>query len=383
MNTDKHRYLRLAGSSRCACVVVSMLAFLPLHSATAQITIVNNLADSALGAYDIAVSGDGDAQSFTTGSTNYILTSVQVYLQNNIGTSSTGSVRLFSGAGSTPSAFVATLGNVTVNTGPSQPYTVNVSGTNLLQANTRYWIGIIHVSGDFGWVITAQNGSVGPGTIPDDDVFTENGGSSWFTGEPNERFKMSVTGSDIDFGDAPSAAQSGFAGTYPVTLASSGARHGIAGPRLGALVDGETNGVNSAGATGDDTTGSDDEDGVSFGFFTQGRTSIVVATVGNANGKIDAWIDWNRDGDWNDAGEKIATNLTANIGTTNITVVVPVGASIGTTYLRARISTAGNLAVTNLALDGEVEDHAIQVFAPAPVHFVALNNPAPAFPYGS
>ena len=50
-----------------------------------------------------------------------------------------------------------------------------------------------------------------------------------------------------DFGDAPSP--------FPVTIAENGARHTEAGPTLGASRDGEADGVHSAGATADDTTG--------------------------------------------------------------------------------------------------------------------------------
>ena len=39
---------------------------------------------------------------------------------------------------------------------------------------------------------------------------------------------------DEDFGDAPTAAQSGFAANYPTTIADSGARHTATGPTLGA-----------------------------------------------------------------------------------------------------------------------------------------------------
>ena len=46
----------------------------------------------------------------------------------------------------------------------------------------------------------------------------------------------------LDFGDAPTSAQSGFVGTYPTTLANNGARHTATGPTLGTVRDTELDG---------------------------------------------------------------------------------------------------------------------------------------------
>ena len=66
-----------------------------------------------------------------------------------------------------------------------------------------------------------------------------------------------VTVVELDFGDAPEVAG------YPTTLAFDGARHRIMpGVRLGSLIDRESDGQPSIGATGDNSAGSQDEDGV-------------------------------------------------------------------------------------------------------------------------
>ena len=52
-----------------------------------------------------------------------------------------------------------------------------------------------------------------------------------------------------DFGDAPTAEQSGFASSYPTTLSSSGASHTATGPMLGASRGVESDGQPTAGAT--------------------------------------------------------------------------------------------------------------------------------------
>ncbi|QDV83430.1 Calx-beta domain-containing protein [Planctomycetes bacterium TBK1r] len=183
----------------------------------------------------------------------------------------------------------------------------------------------------------------------------------------------------VDFGDAPHSGQSGFTSSYPVSLADDGARHVVnGGPTLGTVIDPDLDGVNSADADSDDLVGaSDDEDGVTFSsiLFASG-SSTSVGTVGvdlrNADptsNRLDAWIDFNQDGDWTDPGEQIFTDF--DLGTAdglqnlNFTIPRASGGAIrtGTTFARFRLSTSGNLGVTGLAGDGEVEDHAVTVVA--------------------
>ena len=76
---------------------------------------------------------------------------------------------------------------------------------------------------------------------------------------------------------------------------------------------------------------------------------------------MDGWIDFNRDGDWNDAGELIAAGVNVTAGVNAIPFNVPQGAFVGDTYARFRISSQGNLLPTGSADDGEVEDHAVTI----------------------
>ena len=86
-----------------------------------------------------------------------------------------------------------------------------------------------------------------------------------------------------------------------------------------------------------------------------------------SSNRLDAWIDFNQDGDWDDAGEQIFTNY--NLGTSNgtqtlsFTVPQDTGGNIvyGTTYARFRLSTAGGLLPTGWPSDGEVEDYPVAV----------------------
>ncbi|MFM1770300.1 MAG: hypothetical protein RJA22_2829, partial [Verrucomicrobiota bacterium] len=167
----------------------------------------------------------------------------------------------------------------------------------------------------------------------------------------------------MDFGDAPTLLQSGFLSSYPTTLSSNGARHVATGPLLGLARDSESDGQPTAAADGDDLVGSpDDEDGVSLPTLAVGQ-SVSVTVVASAVAVLDAWIDWNADGDWNDAGENVWSGQALAAGTNVLTLAVPcaAGATPYSTYARFRLSTAGIAAPTGLAADGEVEDYQVLV----------------------
>jgi hypothetical protein len=182
----------------------------------------------------------------------------------------------------------------------------------------------------------------------------------------------------LDFGDAPTATQSGFAASYPVTLAQDGARHTPTGPTLGAARDAEADGAASTAADGDDLAGADDEDGAMFaGLGILNTTAAVNIVMGNVTpAKVDAWIDFNRDGDWDDAGEKILDSVDVSNAMQTLNYTVPAGITAGDTYARVRLSTAGGLSPTGLAADGEVEDHLITI-GPPQVESVVVNGGDP------
>ncbi|HND53407.1 MAG TPA: right-handed parallel beta-helix repeat-containing protein, partial [Pirellulaceae bacterium] len=154
-----------------------------------------------------------------------------------------------------------------------------------------------------------------------------------------------------DYGDDP------LSYGFSTRIGAFGARHMAAGPQLGALRDSEADAPTTIFANSDDTTGVDDEDGVSIGALTAGASATALVTVSGGASKLDAWIDFNRDGDWNDAGEKIANSLAVVNGVNTITFSVPAGATIGANYARFRLSTQGGLSPDGLASNGEVEDY--------------------------
>ncbi len=176
-----------------------------------------------------------------------------------------------------------------------------------------------------------------------------------------------------DAGDAPTSAQSGFTGSYPTTLADNGAMHTATGPTLGANRDAESDGQPTANADGDDTTGSpDDEDGLVLqSNLAPGRSATFVLNVQGVSGThfVNAWIDFNADGDWSDPGEQIATDFAVTAaGNHMLSFAVPDAAVLGDTYTRLRLSSTAGLSFTGSADDGEVEDYLVTITdAPASV----------------
>jgi hypothetical protein len=176
------------------------------------------------------------------------------------------------------------------------------------------------------------------------------------SGDGRSLFRI-LLGSGIDYGDAPA--------TYP-TLGDIGARHLIeAGFHLGAGADPDLNGQPSELADGDDNDdGGDDEDGIVFtSLMLPGESADVevTTTISIGNGLLDAWIDFNADGDFNDLGEQIFASQSVVDGVNNLTFDVPLLARLTGTYARFRLSTAGNLAPGGFADDGEVEDYRVRI----------------------
>ena len=158
-----------------------------------------------------------------------------------------------------------------------------------------------------------------------------------------------ATSNPQDFGDAPA--------TY------GNAKHDIvAGFRLGATIIAESGPYNNANANADAG-----DDGVTIGTLRRSNTATVSVAVTGASGRLQAWFDWNRDGDFLDAGEQVATNVADNgaddtnsaTGTIGLSITVPATAGLGQTFSRFRWSSQTGLdpsAITGH--DGEVEDYA-------------------------
>ncbi len=106
-----------------------------------------------------------------------------------------------------------------------------------------------------------------------------------------------------------------------------------------------------------------DEDGVAFvsGDFIPGSSASVDVTASADGGVLNAWIDYNRNGNWNDPGEQVVRNTALAAGVNRLFFTVPAGAATGGTFARFRFSSQSNVGPAGDAGDGEVEDYLVTV----------------------
>jgi subtilisin-like proprotein convertase family protein len=108
--------------------------------------------------------------------------------------------------------------------------------------------------------------------------------------------------------------------------------------------------------------------------FTNISTDVYIGTATNltvTNGVLDypqdqagVWIDWNQDGDFDDADETITVNGTPGVGPYTAAITPPVGAVEGPTTMRIRITFIGIVDPCGTTNFGEVEDYTIIVNPP-------------------
>jgi hypothetical protein len=177
----------------------------------------------------------------------------------------------------------------------------------------------------------------------------------------NNNFNNVLFTPDMDYGDAPETA------SFPTTLANDGARHILgSGLTLGVIVDAEGDGQADATAEGDDNAGDDDEDGVTLPALQAGTNADITVAVEiptGLGGILNAWIDFNADGDWDDDGEQVFVDLELTNGGNALTVAIPTDATTGSTFARFRVTNSPGYSYTGLAPDGEVEDYQVSIVA--------------------
>ena len=141
----------------------------------------------------------------------------------------------------------------------------------------------------------------------------------------------------------------------------------VSGIQLGAAIDIETASQASADATGDDSNGVDDEDGVSalpplaLGSATYTIPAANISATGT--GRLHAWIDFNRDGVFQ-ATEYTSVNVASGVLSGNLVFSGLPAMTVGTTFARFRFTS--DAAITSstpggVATNGEVEDYQLQI----------------------
>ncbi|MEI6901205.1 MAG: GEVED domain-containing protein, partial [Bacteroidota bacterium] len=130
---------------------------------------------------------------------------------------------------------------------------------------------------------------------------------------------------------------------------------------LGSLIDAEADGLQSSLADGDNLDNQNDEDGVAFiSAIIRGNIAEIQINA-SVDGYLNAWLDFNKNGSWADAGEQIFTGRWLLAGVNSLSFPVPATASTGNTYARFRFGSQSNLSFTGAAQNGEVEDYQVRI----------------------
>ncbi len=164
---------------------------------------------------------------------------------------------------------------------------------------------------------------------------------------------------DCDWGDAPDP-------TYPSLAVNDGPKHILHNFWLGEGVSGETDSRQVDNDTFDDGIhflGSSPIPGGPYNgvYYLPGEYGAVTVFV---NGEYDCdifihgWIDWNRDGDWDDEGENIfSTDIPGAPRSIEIEFPIPAEIEPGDTWARFRVDDQNLNSITGVAQRGEVEDY--------------------------
>jgi cysteine-rich repeat protein len=141
-----------------------------------------------------------------------------------------------------------------------------------------------------------------------------------------------------------------------------------AGIGLGVLNDSDASSIATANADGDGA----EDDGVTMTTLAKGVPATISVATQGAGGYLQAWVDWNADGDFDDTGEQIAKDYQDQTGhdtdRTNENLIAfsitPPATAVSPTIARFRWSTTSGLDSTTAAPDGEVEDYQITIGVP-------------------
>ncbi|WP_458628689.1 DUF7507 domain-containing protein [Winogradskyella sp. PC D3.3] len=172
-----------------------------------------------------------------------------------------------------------------------------------------------------------------------------------------------------DYGDAPDLGMGTSIGDYKTLLSDDGPRHTLldfsevsntSSLMLGTAVTAESDALQNTDATGDQ------DDGMTWTSLTSAQSYTETIELINTTGEsayLNVWIDYNMDGDFDDADEQLINDQEVLAGTTSATInfTTPSYAISGDTFARVRLcSNSGECNTsTGPAAGGEVEDYLV------------------------
>ena len=158
-------------------------------------------------------------------------------------------------------------------------------------------------------------------------------------------------GEGLDYGDLPSP--------YIARRTNGGPSH--------IVVDGFTLGATITADADARLPNLDEDDGVTVGQLTAAYPGNISVNVRGASisriAYVHAWVDFNGNGSFEDAGEKLAVLETFSNGNFNLPInIVPSGAiTTSDVGVRVRLSTQSTLASVGAGGEGEVEDNFVRI----------------------
>jgi hypothetical protein len=205
-----------------------------------------------------------------------------------------------------------------------------------------------------------------------------------------ENVTCTFTNSGQDFGDAPDTGAGTSQGNYNTVFTDNGPYHLIIpNLKLGAVApDVDPGTLQNATADADDLTATDDEDGVTTMPSVNIKSTSVNLSVNVFNNtgsqaSLACWMDFNRDGDFTDVGEKsVPITVPASMGLrtygqffSGFAPPIP-----GSSVLRCRLAWNGTQIqnATGAAQSGEVEDYNVDIAQIEPPPPGTPNNGGPA-----
>jgi uncharacterized repeat protein (TIGR01451 family) len=154
----------------------------------------------------------------------------------------------------------------------------------------------------------------------------------------------------LDYGDAPA--------TYGTRLADDGARHIIDGLFMGSTITAEADALFTNSADGDS------DDGVTFPEIDP-LLSEELVVVASAAGIIDAWVDFDSDGTFDDPRDRIIAGAPVIGGSNSLTFTAPGPLTAGPRFARVRLSHTGTASPIGCLTGGEVSDFVVQIAPPS------------------
>jgi bacillolysin len=102
--------------------------------------------------------------------------------------------------------------------------------------------------------------------------------------------------------------------------------------------------------------------------ISQGQSYTINLSAGGSaffrNKYWRVWIDFNQDGDFNDAGEQVASTNSTSYGTLSASILVPGGGPLGYTRMRVSMKYGAYASTCETFSNGEVEDYLVNIADP-------------------